>query len=404
MPCCTYWLSVCSSTVHGRFSASSAEIAAISSMRLLVVCGLAALELLLLVADSAGSRPSRPVRDCPSRRRRCGSMTCGPLVTRRPSRRCRSRARSRSPGGSAACGNIRADLFGRTSAPSRHVEPVDQPGQQESQRRAAREQRQGLELRGESGRAAGIARQQVAALGDVVGMVGLEAPGVEADRDVIGERIGAGEIEVDQPGKLARRGRTHCRETGRRGSRRAAGRAAMTFRDRRAPWRWCPAARAARCRRAPPPARTAAARPSTESAFLRCCGKSAPARCRRASASPTAAQCLASGRRIHMPSRKVTMAAGRPHSSPQRLAVAVLHRLRTGDARAPPGAPSARGRTARRRPPPASRRASGCNGRGWCGPGSWSSRRPRRCPCRTATRPGRSRRGTGVRSSAATSV
>ncbi len=33
-------------------------------------------------------------------------------------------------------------------------------------------------------------------------MVGLEAPGVEADGDVIGERVGAGEVEVDQAGEL----------------------------------------------------------------------------------------------------------------------------------------------------------------------------------------------------------
>ncbi len=39
MPLRRYSLSVCRSTVHGRFSASSAAIAAISSMRLLVVCG-----------------------------------------------------------------------------------------------------------------------------------------------------------------------------------------------------------------------------------------------------------------------------------------------------------------------------------------------------------------------------
>src|SRR5215204_3497794 len=32
-------------------------------------------------------------------------------------------------------------------------------------------------------------------------MIGLEAPGVEADGDIEGERVGAGEIEVDQPGE-----------------------------------------------------------------------------------------------------------------------------------------------------------------------------------------------------------
>ena len=37
------------------------------------------------------------------------------------------------------------------------------------------------------------------------------------------------------------------------------------------------------------------------------------------------------GRRIHMPSRKVTIAAGRPASLPS-MSPAVLHRLRTGEA------------------------------------------------------------------------
>src|SRR5471032_2569460 len=37
IPFCTYWLSVCSTTVHGRLSALSASITACNSMRLLVV-------------------------------------------------------------------------------------------------------------------------------------------------------------------------------------------------------------------------------------------------------------------------------------------------------------------------------------------------------------------------------
>src|SRR4029450_8420733 len=36
----------------------------------------------------------------------------------------------------------------------------------------------------------------------IVGMVSLEAPGVEADRDVVGERVRAGEVEIDKSGKL----------------------------------------------------------------------------------------------------------------------------------------------------------------------------------------------------------
>jgi hypothetical protein len=33
-------------------------------------------------------------------------------------------------------------------------------------------------------------------------MIRLETPGVETDGDVVGERIGAGEIEIDQAGEL----------------------------------------------------------------------------------------------------------------------------------------------------------------------------------------------------------
>ncbi len=57
----------------GCFSASSAAIAAISSMRLLVVCASPPFSSFSRVAEDAGSRPSRRGRDCPSRRRRCRS-------------------------------------------------------------------------------------------------------------------------------------------------------------------------------------------------------------------------------------------------------------------------------------------------------------------------------------------
>ena len=47
-----------------------------------------------------------------------------------------------------------------------------------------------------------IALEQRLALGHVEGVVALEAPGVQCDGDVVGERIVAGEIEVDQAGEL----------------------------------------------------------------------------------------------------------------------------------------------------------------------------------------------------------
>ena len=39
-------------------------------------------------------------------------------------------------------------------------------------------------------------------LGDIEAAVALEAPCVQADSQVVGEEIIAGEIEIDQPGKL----------------------------------------------------------------------------------------------------------------------------------------------------------------------------------------------------------
>ena len=121
--------------------------------------------------------------------------------------------------------------------------------------------------------------------------------------------------------------------------------------------------------------------------------KSSPARCSFASASPSAAQCTALGRRIHMPSRKVTIAAGRPATLPSSVARPVLDRLRTGD-------PAARQvlhqaeeerQVLGRDPLLVERQDVVAASR--CGPGSSSSRPPRRCPCRTTARRDRSRRG-----------
>ena len=64
------WLSVCSLTRHGRFSASSPLIAAISSIRLLVVKRFAARQLLLLVAQAEQRCPAAGARDCRGMRRR----------------------------------------------------------------------------------------------------------------------------------------------------------------------------------------------------------------------------------------------------------------------------------------------------------------------------------------------
>jgi hypothetical protein len=71
-------------------------------------------------------------------------------------------------------------------------------GQEKPQRRAPSKHRKRLGLGGESAHGL-IAIDQGHALGQVERAIWLETPGIEADRDVIGEKIIAGEIEVDQP-------------------------------------------------------------------------------------------------------------------------------------------------------------------------------------------------------------
>ena len=84
----------------------------------------------------------------------------------------------------------------------RRHDPVVEAGEEEAQRRAAAEQRQGLGLVGRERTDGLVTFDQRHALGDVVGPVLLEAPGIEADGEVIGEEIVAGEIEVDQAREL----------------------------------------------------------------------------------------------------------------------------------------------------------------------------------------------------------
>ena len=105
-----------------------------------------------------------------------------------------------------------------------------------------------------------------------------------------------------------------------------------------------------------------------------------------ASALPTSRQWATVGRRIHMPSRKVITAAGRPASCADHLAVAPVHRQRAGDALLGQmlHQPEEERQVGARRP--ASRRASGCRRRSTCAAGNWSSPSLRRCPCRTAAR------------------
>ena len=80
MPLRRYWLSVWRSTRHGRLSASSAAIAAISSMRLLVVWVSPPLSSLSLIAEAQDRAPAARARDSPEQAPSVWMMTCGNAI------------------------------------------------------------------------------------------------------------------------------------------------------------------------------------------------------------------------------------------------------------------------------------------------------------------------------------
>src|SRR5262249_5693236 len=85
----------------------------------------------------------------------------------------------------------------------RLVQPVKESGQQKAQGAAARQQRQRAQFgRGQRSYPA-IAVEEQARFGHVEAAVVFEAPGIQADRQIVSEKIGAGEIEIDQTGNLA---------------------------------------------------------------------------------------------------------------------------------------------------------------------------------------------------------
>src|SRR5713226_8562869 len=208
------------STRQGRLSASSAAIAAISSMRLLVVCASPPLSSFWW-SPKASTAPQPPGPGLPEQAPSVWTTTCGSLMARDPAGKL-ARRRSRVDFAAAeTCSSVDpvvthaghrlveaelAVIFQRVLRPHqrarRHVEPVDQPRQQKAQGRAAGEQRQRLALVVGERPYRRVGLQQALALGHIVRMVGFEAPGIEADGDVVGERVGAGEVEIDQAREL----------------------------------------------------------------------------------------------------------------------------------------------------------------------------------------------------------
>src|SRR6478672_3248284 len=76
------------------------------------------------------------------------------------------------------------------------VEPVIGAGEQEAERGTAGKRRQCGNLVCRERPHALIGLEKGPRLGDVEARVGLKAPGVEADGDVVSEHVGAGEVEV----------------------------------------------------------------------------------------------------------------------------------------------------------------------------------------------------------------
>ena len=198
MPSRTYWLSVCSSTRHGRFSASSAWIAAISSMRLLVVAGSPPADLLARGRRRPGPRPSRPGPGLPAAgavgvdRRPRARRSC-------PVTRGRSRARRDAAGGSAACATYSSGSLRLDQRAGRRRQPVVQAGQEEAQRRAAGQHRQGRPLgRRTAAAALGSRATRARALVTLNDPSGSKHQAFRQTRDVVGEAVVAGEVEVDE--------------------------------------------------------------------------------------------------------------------------------------------------------------------------------------------------------------
>ena len=94
-------------------------------------------------------------------------------------------------------------VLARHQRARRRVQPVVQPGQQEADRRtpAQHRQRRALGIRQRARRVIGA--QHGPRLGDIEGKIRLEAPRVQAHRDVVGQDVGRREVEVDQAGQPA---------------------------------------------------------------------------------------------------------------------------------------------------------------------------------------------------------
>src|ERR1700730_18245948 len=111
-------------------------------------------------------------------------------------------ARVSNPAVKRQLAEILARVLRADQRPRRLVEPIEEPSQKKAQRGTARQQRQRRAFLGGQRPLPPIAIEQQPGLGHIEAAMRLETPCVEADRQVIGKKIGAGKIEVDQAREL----------------------------------------------------------------------------------------------------------------------------------------------------------------------------------------------------------
>src|SRR6266702_3520627 len=196
IPSRRYWLSVWSRTVQGRFNASSAAIAAISSMRLFVVMT-SKPDSSFSVSPKRRMAPQPPGPGLPLHAPSVKMSTIGrpaPPISRQP-----VIARSADAAMKAQFLQVLQRVLRPHHRPRRLVEPIVEPRQKEAQCATAREERQRGELGGADRPHGAIIRQQQPRFGDIEAAITLETPGVQADRDVVSQEIAAREVEINQP-------------------------------------------------------------------------------------------------------------------------------------------------------------------------------------------------------------
>ena len=131
--------------------------------------------------------------------------------------------------------SLRRYSIGSSAAPARPTARSANPpdGQQKAERRTARQHGKGFDLGLRQPTCRGVTLEQRRAASEIEHSLGVEAPGIEADRDVGRPRRRCRRSRSRSARTAGRPGRRRCRGRDRRGSRPRAGRAASATTGRR---------------------------------------------------------------------------------------------------------------------------------------------------------------------------